>query len=82
MGAVDTILQAQAAQDTDYFIAGCGRVMGEAEAAAVQETVLRAYRWQYIVSGVQVPRFGQVLAGLITTEQADRIHAALAPLMA
>jgi hypothetical protein len=82
VGAVDTILQAQAAQDTDYFIAGCGRVMGEAEAAAVQETVLRAYRWQYIVSGVQVPRFGQVLAGLITTEQADRIHAALAPLMA
>ncbi len=82
VGAVDTILQAQAAQDTDYFIAGCNRVMGEAEAAAVQETVLRAYRWQYIVSGVQVPRFGQVLAGLITTEQADRIHAALAPLMA
>jgi hypothetical protein len=81
VGTVDGILQAQAAQDTGYFIANCGRAMGDAEAAAVQEAVLRAYRWQYIVSGVQVPRFGQVLAGLTTTGQADRIHEALAPLM-
>jgi len=81
VGAVDGILQAQAARDADHFTATCGRSPSDAETAAIHASVLRAYRWQYIVSGVQVPRFGQALAGLITTAQAERIHTALAPLM-
>ena len=81
VGAVDGILQAQAPQDAAYFIAHCDRSFGEAETAAIHAAVLGAYRWQYIVSGVQVPRFGEVLTSLITEAQGRRIQTALAPLM-
>ena len=43
--------------------------------------MLKAYRWQYIVSGVQDGRFLGVLTDMITEAQAERITAALAPLM-
>jgi hypothetical protein len=48
----------------------------------VKSAVLTAYRWQYIVSGVQIPRFTDLLNGMITPAQGARIGAALAPLMA
>ena len=59
------------------------RMLGSVEDAAdvTQDTFLRAYRWQYIVSGVQNPRFTQVLGSLITEEQAQRIGNALAPIV-
>ena len=44
--------------------------------------VLRAYRWQYIVSGAQHPRFMKLLTGMITAAQAERIMQALGPIMA
>src|SRR5215831_16215867 len=44
--------------------------------------VLRAYRWQYIVSGAQHPRFLKLLVGMITPAQAERITKALAPIAA
>jgi hypothetical protein len=50
------------------------------EAGAVKSTVLAAYRWQYILSGVRIPRFGELLNGMITPAQAARIAAALAPI--
>jgi hypothetical protein len=78
--AVDGILQAQSAADADYFVAICGRPMTSAEADAVKATVLAAYRWQYILSGVQIPRFSELLNGMITPAQAARIGAALAPI--
>jgi hypothetical protein len=40
--------------------------------------MLDAYRWQYIVSGVQ-GRFGEVLGRFITPAQQERIRKALAP---
>jgi hypothetical protein len=82
VGAVDGILQAQSAADTHYFVEVCGRPMTAVEVQAVKGTVLAAYRWQYIVSGVQIPRFGEVLNGMITPAQGERIGAALAPIMA
>jgi hypothetical protein len=82
VAAVDGILQAQAAADTHYFIEICGRPMEATEIETVKATVLAAYRWQYIVSGVQVPRFGELLNGMITPEQGERIGAALALIMA
>ncbi len=82
VGAVDGILQAQSAADTHYFVEICGRPMAAVEIEAVKATVLAAYRWQYIVSGVQIPRFGQLLNGMITPQQGERIGAALAPIMA
>lgn len=42
--------------------------------------MLKAYRWQYIVSGATEPRFQNVLFGLIDAEQRQRIETALAPL--
>jgi hypothetical protein len=82
VGAVDGILQAQSAADAHYFVEICGRPMTDAEAEAVKAAVLAAYRWQYIVSGVQIPRFGELLNGMITPAQGERIGAALAPIMA
>ena len=82
VGAVDGILQAQSAADTHYFVEVCGRPLTAVEVEAVRATVLAAYRYQYIASGVQIPRFGELLNGMITPAQGQRIGAALAPIMA
>jgi len=80
VAAVDGILQVQAKADAGYFAATCGRVVGEAEARAIEAAFLNAYRWQYIHSGAQHPHFGKVLSNLITENQGQRIQAALATL--
>jgi hypothetical protein len=80
VAAVDGILQMQSAQDTEYFIANCQRSFNGEESKAIKDGLLKAYRWQYILSGVQVPHFGKVLSGMITTSQSDRIGTALATL--
>jgi len=43
--------------------------------------VLNAYRWQYILSGAQHPRFLKFLLGMITPEQAERVTRALAAIV-
>jgi hypothetical protein len=80
--AVDGILQAQARADADYFCAIVPRTMPVEEQQALEAATLAAYRWQYIVSGVQEPRFQAVLGELTTEAQMERIGAALAPLLA
>jgi hypothetical protein len=80
VAAVDGILQMQAKADATYFVATCGRAVGETEARAIEAAFLTAYRWQYIHSGAQHPHFGKVLTSLITEEQGQRIQAALATL--
>ncbi len=77
--AVDGILRAQAGTDARYFATVTGRVSPD-EYAAVHDHVLRAYRWQYIFSGAENPRFLDVLISLVTKEQAERIMHALATL--
>jgi hypothetical protein len=47
----------------------------------VEALVLKAYRWQYIVSGLQQSRFNNVLTSLITPAQQARIGNALEPIM-
>jgi hypothetical protein len=81
VGAVDGILQGQAALDAEYFIAICGRTLAESEQAQVKDTVLKAYRWQYIASGVQDPQFGKILGSMINETQGARIGGALAPIL-
>ena len=80
VSAVDGILQAQARSDADYFRTACGRAVDDEEARQIEAGFLEAYRWQYIHSGAQHPRFGEVLSGLITPAQGERIQAALATL--
>lgn len=79
--AVDGILQAQASADADYFIGASDRRFSDADAAAIRAGILKAYRWQYIVSGIEDGRFLGVLTSMITEEQAGRITTALGPLM-
>jgi DNA-binding Lrp family transcriptional regulator len=83
VGAVDGILQVQvqARADVDYFIQVCGRRLSELDTMRLRAGVLRAYRWQYIVSGVQEPRFAQALGSMITEVQGARVASALAPIM-
>lgn len=80
VGAVDGILQAQAQADAAYGAATCGRTLSEAEQQALHAGILKAYRWQYILSGAQHPPFVKALSSLITPEQGQRIQAALATL--
>ncbi len=81
VGAVDGILQVQAKADADYFVANASRSFSPDEVARIRATVLRAYRWQYIVSGVQGERFQGVLGAMIDDAQFGRIVAALTPLV-
>jgi hypothetical protein len=81
VGAVDGILQAQAMADADYFTSIASRTFDDAEREQIHAAVLRAYRWQYIVSGVQEPRFATVLGSMITEAQGTRIGAALGPIV-
>jgi len=80
VGAVDGILQAQASADADYFIGVAGRRYIGEEQSGIRDLLLRAYRWQYIVSGVQHPHFARLLTDMTTPAQMDRIQAALAPI--
>ena len=80
VAAVDGMLRAQAAADTGYFAANCGRAVDADEAGTIEAAFLTAYRWQYIHSGAGHPHFGKVLSGLITESHGQRIRAALATL--
>jgi hypothetical protein len=80
VGAVDGILRAQAAADAGYFAAHCGRAVEEREARAIEAGFRKAYRWQYVHSGAEHPRFRKVLSSLTTADQGRRIEAALAGL--
>jgi hypothetical protein len=78
VAAVDGILQVQSAADAEYFAANAGRAVDTVEQARVRVGLLKAYRWQYILSGAAHPHFVKVLSGLITEAQAARITNALA----
>jgi hypothetical protein len=72
--AVDSILQAQAVADARYFSRHCSARLSVDERTQVQSALLADYRWQYIVSGAQDPRFGDILRSLVTAEQWQRVQ--------
>jgi hypothetical protein len=77
---VDDILQNQSTADGDYFLELCNRSFTEDEVRRIKDGVLKAYRWQYIFSGVEHPRFQKLFKELTTEDQRQRIGAALATL--
>jgi hypothetical protein len=77
---VDGILQNQSKADVDYFLKLCNRSFTDDEVQRIKDGVLRAYRWQYIFSGVEHPRFQKLYNELTTDEQRQRVSAALATL--
>jgi DNA-binding Lrp family transcriptional regulator len=81
VGAVDGLLQLQTRADADYFMRVSDGSFSADQAERILAGVLVAYRWQYIVSGVQEPRFSKALGSMITGSQAARIGDALAPIM-
>lgn len=81
VGAVDGILQGQAAADASYFVQHLKRQLSDEQRADMQATFLRAYRYQYIGSGIQQTRFAEVLFELVGESEALRIKAALLPLL-
>jgi hypothetical protein len=80
VGAVDGILQVQSAEDVNYFLINCNRRFSDGEIRRLKEGVLKAYRWQYIFSGVKHPRFQKLYTELTTEHQRQRVSDALAPL--
>jgi hypothetical protein len=81
VGAIDGLLQQQSAADVTYFLQASAGPYHRDQVEALRAGLLRAYRWQYIVSGAQHPRFAEILANLITPAQSQRITQALAPLV-
>ncbi|WP_020680312.1 hypothetical protein [Marinobacterium rhizophilum] len=82
VAAVDNIVCAQADSDADYFCRNTAQTCSATEQACIRATLQKAYRWQFIVSGVQHPRFSRVLAELTCDSQLNRIQQALKPILA
>ena len=81
VGAVDGLLRLQANADAGYFRSACTPALTPEQSRRLEEALLKAYRWQYIVSGVQDDRFLAILGDMITPEQSVKIGAALAPIV-
>jgi hypothetical protein len=79
---LDELLQGQAAADAGYFMRLCERSFTPAEQRAIRHAVLRAYRWQYIASGMEHPQFMKLLSGMISRTQLQRFQVALTPILA
>jgi uncharacterized protein YggL (DUF469 family) len=79
--AVDGILQAQSEADASYFCMIAGRSFTTEERDEIAKALLRAYRWQYILSGAQEPRFTEILGSLINEQQGKQVAEALATLV-
>jgi len=77
---VDGILKNQSKADVDYFLDLCNRSFTDDELQRIKDGVLRAYRWQYIFSGFEHPRFQKLYQELTNEDQRKRVSAALATL--
>ncbi len=80
VGAVDGILRSQATADAAYFMHASWRSHGGDSRTRIEQLFLDAYRWQYILSGVTLRRFQEVLGAMVSKRQLDRIQRALAGL--
>jgi hypothetical protein len=81
VGVVHQVLQVQAEADTHYFLTICSRSFSPEESDKIKTVVLKSYRWQYIISGIEQPRFANLLRGMITEAQGHRINEALVTIL-
>ncbi|KMZ11700.1 hypothetical protein BHUM_04194c [Candidatus Burkholderia humilis] len=72
VAAIDGMLQGQAASDAHCFLSMLDRARSSEEEVRVHAALLDAYRWQYIISGVDEPRFGELLMSVIDEKQGER----------
>lgn len=79
--SLDALLRQQSSADAGYFMRTCDRNFTVGEQRIIRDTMLRAYRWQYIGSGLKHPHFRELLASMITPAQLMRIDMALHAVM-
>jgi len=79
VAAIDGILQLQSTADIEYFTTHAGGRFTPVEKEQLRAGVLKAYRWQYITSGVSEPRFTRVLFSMMSEPSAARLRVALEP---
>src|SRR5262245_21497748 len=82
VGAVDGLVQTQAALDVDNFERYIGRSLPTAERQEVRDAVLAAKRYTFIESGITHPNFQELFAMVATPAQQARVQAALSPVLA
>ena len=80
VSSVDDLLQAQRNYDVEYFLKVCNPSFTASEIEQLTAGLIKAYRWQYIFSGVEHVRFQALLGELTTGEQRERLGGALLPL--
>ena len=71
---LDRMVQAQAYADMRYFTTHCGHPVSVDDLDIVEAGFRKAYRWQFLFSGMRHPRFANVLSGLISEAQAALIR--------
>jgi hypothetical protein len=78
---LDQVVCTQSSADAGYFMRLCERSFSPLEQQRIRDTMVRAYRWQYIASGAQHPHFVKMLSSMVTRQQFQRVQAALAPML-
>jgi len=80
-GAIDGLLQQQIGLNIDALEVATGRVFREAERQEIGAKTLRAWRWTFLVSGLEHPKVVK-LVGEITREGTAKIRSAAQALSA
>ena len=81
VGAVDGLLQRQAALDVENLARYIARPLSDADRAEIYEKVLSAKRYTFIESGVTHPNFQELFGAVTTPRQQARVEEALAGLL-
>jgi hypothetical protein len=63
-GAVDGLLSQQADLDLESLEQAVGRTLSEDDRAEIKRNTLRAYRWTFLVSGLEHPNFVRIVSEL------------------
>jgi hypothetical protein len=71
-GAVDGLLAQQAELDIDALQAATRRTFTESERDEIRTHQQRAYRWTFLVSGLEHPNFVRIV-GQLTTDGAQKL---------
>jgi hypothetical protein len=66
-GAVDGLLAQQIELDIDALAAATGRAFSDRERDEIRGHQQRAYRWTFLVSGLEHPNFVRIVSELTTT---------------
>ena len=80
-GAVDGLLAQQLELDIEALARSAGRSFSDAEKREIRREQQRAYRWTFLVSGLEHPKFAQIVREL-TEAGPDKIAAAAQALSA